>query len=217
MSILVLKDVSENSFSSDANIYTSPSTGLLKLYDNLFLIGMYPCLIKNRTISLTAVTGNITTTDTRIGNPSSIIPANSIINYSKIRVTLVGTCTTTVANAVNIRLHWGTNGSISDPTIFIATFTASASGTDVLFRMVADVAVRTIGASGTIEGNVSLINNGTTGISTTAMKVVQATYPSVFDTTVYKRLCVSANTGAATTSVKFQQCIAEIIDSSVNT
>jgi hypothetical protein len=145
--------------------------------------------------SITAGTAAIAATDTKILS-SPVMPANRLVAGTAIRVTVIGTDTSTAAAAPVLVLRYGTAGTTSDDTLAIVTFAnAPTSGNGIPFKITLDVTVRTSGASGTAYGVGSIVNQGTTGISSTATQVVLATTKALNTITASTYLTASLTSG----------------------
>ena len=161
----------------------------------------------------TAASSAINTTETIIvgGLSNSKIPANTLQAGTTVRIVLNGTCTSTAANASTFRVRFGGAGTTADTAIGSATTAAAAtSGTAIPFTAVIVFTVRTVGASGTIAGTLTLTNQGTTGIATTASQVIALTVAAP-DTSVDRWLSVSYQSAATTTTSTFQNGVIEFV------
>lgn len=94
--------------------------------------------------------------------------ANALRTGSTIRFVVIGTCTATVANASTFRVLMGTNNSTSDTAVLTAAVTSAASGTAIPFRVEIIITCRSVGASASFYGAMTVLNNGVTGISSAA-------------------------------------------------
>lgn len=79
-----------------------------------------------------AASAAINTVDTIIASSASL-PANYFQAGTTYRITVSGTCTSTVANLSTFTLRIGPNGTTADTTIATPTCTAAASGTTIPF------------------------------------------------------------------------------------
>jgi hypothetical protein len=154
---------------------------------------------------MTAASSAINTTETKLMNTASIA-ANQLTAGSTYTVVLYGTCTSTVANASNIRVRIGTAGTTSDAVVGLITPTAATSGTGVNFTCTFTLKVRTTGVGGTMAGNGFLMNNGTTGISSVA-DVVGTVQSITVNTTAANIISVWYVSAATTTTSTFQDGI----------
>ena len=163
--------------------------------------------------SLIAASSAINTTETiLVGGLSSLpIPANALAVGSNIRVTLIGTCTSTAANASTFRVRFGTAGTTADTAILTGAVTAVTSGTTVGFKAVIEFTVRTLGASATFAGSLTVLNSGTTGIQANNSNVIPLT-AAAGNTTVANYLSVSYVSAATTTTSTFQNAIVEFLN-----
>jgi hypothetical protein len=160
--------------------------------------------------SITAASAAINTTETIL--TSYTIPASQMIAGTTFRVTVYGTCTSTAANASNLRVRLGTAGTTSDAAVAVITPTAATTGTSVPFQASFLVTIRTTGSgTGTTAGSGWLNNNGTTGISAAADVVSTLTTTSALNTTVQNTISVTYSSAATTTTSTFQLAAIEIV------
>jgi hypothetical protein len=94
--------------------------------------------------------------------------ANALRAGTTIEFEIIGTCTASVANASTFRVLMGTNNSTADTAVLTAAVTSAATGTAVPFRIRITLTCRTVGASASFYGAMTVWNNGVTGISSTA-------------------------------------------------
>lgn len=169
-------------------------------------------IVRGRVGATIGASAAINTSETVVagGSTSLQLLAGQLLAGNSIRVVLQGTCTSTAANTSTFRVKFGTNGTTADGTILSATTAAAqTSGTNIAFTVIIEATVRTVGASATIAGTFTLINQGTTGISTTATQVIAMT-ASAFDSTVASYISVSYVSAASTTTSTFQNGIVEL-------
>jgi hypothetical protein len=159
--------------------------------------------------SITAVSGAINTTETSL--TSYTIPASSLIAGTTFRIMVFGTCTSTAANASNIRVRLGTGGTTSDAVAAVVTPTAATSGTNIPFQAVLYVTIRTTGSGGTMGGNGALNNNGVTGISSSADVIGTPQSAVAVNTTVQNIISLWYVSAATTTTSTFQIASIEIV------
>jgi hypothetical protein len=160
--------------------------------------------------SITAASSGINTTETIL--TSYTIPASQMIAGTTFRVTVYGTCTSSAANASNIRVRLGTLGTTSDPAVAVVTPTAATTGTSVPFQATFMVTIRTTGSgTGTTAGAGWLNNNGVTGISAAADVVSTLTTTSALNTTSQNIISVTYSSAATTTTSTFQLAAIEIV------
>ncbi len=187
-------------------------TGKFKIGDGVTAWVSLPYVgpVKSATVAASAA---INTTETIIGGgvgTEAFVPANSLKVGSTIKVTILGTNTSSVGNASTFRLRMGPLGTIAETVQASAAITSAASGTTIPFKAVLELTVRTIGATGTLAGSLSVQNQGTTGIFTAAANVVVATVAAL-DTTVNNYLTVTYQSAAATTTSTIQNVIIEVV------
>lgn len=159
--------------------------------------------------SLNAVSAAINITETILA--SSVLPANFLTVGAVFEIVVYGTCTSTVANASNIRIRMGTAGTSADAIAAVITPTAAATGTAVPFTARFLISIRTIGAAATLAGNGNLNNNGVTGLSNAAVVVGTPTNAVAINTTVANTIQVSYQSAATTTTSTFQLAAIELV------
>lgn len=163
-------------------------------------------------IDVNAVTSSNTET---ILIQSPVFAANSLSAGSVFRVRLSGffTKTGTTATTTNLRIRFGPTGTTSDTQVALLALTSNAAASsNIAFGAEIIVTVRSVGSSGAVIASISLWNQGTTGISTTAVRVGPsgaAPTTVVLNTTVSTRLSVTAQTGATTSTVTLGQAFIE--------
>ena len=162
-----------------------------------------------------AASAGINTVETIVAQSAIAVPANSLVVGDSFRVTLLGTCTSSAANASTIAVRIGTAGTTADSVALTATTgVAGTSGTAVPFKIVGEFTVRTIGAAATLYGYVTVINGGavgaTGGFSQTATQVIAFT-PSTIDSTAANFISATYLSAASTTTCTFQNGIVEMI------
>lgn len=175
---------------------------------------MYPLDIipSGSAVGITAASGAINTTETVIAKTGTAMPAGRLLAGTTIRATWIGTCTATVANASTFSIRYGTAGTTSDGLLSQAVTAASAaSGTNIPFKAVLEVTIRTTGAAATSYGTLTLYNLGATGIATTAVQVIAATETNINTTTASTFLDATYVSAATTTTSTFQQAYIEVL------
>lgn len=162
--------------------------------------------------SIVANSAGINTTETIIVK-SAALAANRLVAGTHIRATLIGTCTTTVANTSSFLVRMGTNGTTADTAIATATTgVAGTTGTAIPFKVVIDFTVRTVGASGTGFITAALDSNGTTGIiATTGQLLIQPSMSAFNTTTASNIISFSYVSAATTTTSTFNQAVIEVV------
>lgn len=107
--------------------------------------------------STTASSGGITTTETVVAQSLSI-PANTLQIGSTIRVRLYGTVR--VSSGVNSTwgVRAGSAGTTSDALLltFLLGLASSTGGDDIPFSVTMDLVVTSIGASGSVSGQIDM-------------------------------------------------------------
>jgi len=157
--------------------------------------------------SITADTAALNITETLV--TSMTIP--TAVVGTVYRISISGTCTSSVANASTFTIRAGTLGTTGDASIGTVAITSAASGTSIPFFAHVYLTVRTTGATGGVVGMLALTNNGTTGIATTATAVVAVTPAALFNTTTATKLSITYKSAAVTTTTTFQTAVLEIV------
>jgi hypothetical protein len=154
----------------------------------------------------------INTTETIIVKTPALA-ANRLVAGTHIRITLVGTCTTTAANTSTFTLRMGTLGTTSDTAIATpVTSVAGTTGTSIPFKVVLEFTVRTASATGTGFVSLQLDSQGTTGITATQTPNFILPSMSTFNTTTANNiLSLSYKSAATTTTSTFKQATIQII------
>jgi hypothetical protein len=163
--------------------------------------------------SATTTSGSINTSETIVLVTSTAIGAARLAVGTTIRCTLNGNCTASAANASHVRIRIGTAGALADTAVFdVTTPVSAASGTNIPFRMILEMTMRTIGSgtSATAVGQYTVINQGITGIGTVAANTAVASM-SGFDSTANNFLSATYLSAAATTTCVFTQGFFEIV------
>lgn len=161
--------------------------------------------------AITAATAAINTAETIVVQ-SPVLTAGRFMTSTIIRIEFSGTCTSTAGNTSTFRIRIGTAGTTADGIVMsITTAAAAVSGTNVAFSGEIDMTIRTIGASATAFGYLTLFNQGTTGISTTSTQVIQGTM-TAFNSTTANFVSLTYQSAAATTTSTFQVAQIEVID-----
>lgn len=130
---------------------------------------------------------------------------------TKIRITLEGTSTSTAANTTTFTIRAGTAGTTADASVAaFATAAAGTTGTAIPFKVVIDFVVRTLGASGTGAGSMTLVANAATAIGGAVTNVVPGTTATLATTTA-TFLDITHVTAATTTTNTFQDVSIEVL------
>lgn len=195
-------------------------SGTVTGFKQKFTDDNYGSLYRGQLAAIVAATAGINSTETIVvgGLNNCPIPANSLQIGDTIRVTLLGTCTSTAANASTIALRFGTAGTTADALILTGATTvlAAVSGTAIPFKVVVDLTIRTLGSgtSGTCAGQFVIENQGTAanaaaiGIQTCNTQLIAMTATG-FNTTVNNYLSATYKAAATTTTCTFQVAIIE--------
>lgn len=161
----------------------------------------------NSRASISANTAGITTTQVQV--VALTIAANVLTAGRAYRLTVSGTISSSVANAVTLRARIGTTtltGNIITSNAPSATTTAAGDG----FTWTALVTVRSTGASGSIIGESSFVGGSSQPFATaTGHSSVTATV--AVDTTVQNILEATIVTAAGTTTVTGRVATIELV------
>ena len=173
-----------------------------------------------RVAGLVAATAGLNTTETILVKSALLLPTRTDFGQtllgtlnvgSLIRVTINGTCTSTNADVSTFTMRAGILGTTADASIATWVVTSSGSGTAIPFTVVINVTVRTLGASGTGYGTMSVQNTGVTGIAAVTNTVVaSASAITALPTTTATFLDFSYVSAATTTTCTFQAATLEI-------
>lgn len=176
-------DIFVNSF--DKNLYTLDDAGKLLMVDS----------------AITAAIANITLaaagTVVAVGGATFPAGANTIPIGASYRITIEGTFTGTVT-ATTFRVHLGTAGTAADAIIATGAVTG-AVGTAIA-RIEILVTFRTVGAAGTLQAFLNVLQPGVVGVSNLANNLVAMTTTTAPNTTVNNLLTVSVVSAAAGSS-----------------
>jgi hypothetical protein len=122
---------------------------------------------------------------------------------TRFKATLLGTCTSTNADISTFTIRAGTAGTTADASVATAAVTAAGSGTGIGFQIVIQGTVRTLGATGTAAGSMTVTNTGVTGIAAVTNTVVPFTSATLATTTA-TFLDITYVSAATTTTCTFQ-------------
>jgi hypothetical protein len=140
------------------------------------------------------------------------LPANYLQAGTTIRITFMGTCTSSSAQTQTFAIRIGTAGTTSDGLMFSGTnISSAASGTNIPFKLVLELTVRTTGSSATCYAHYTLVNQGTTGISAAAATIQTGTVTSFNTTTANNIISATYKANAVGPACNFQQSFIEII------
>lgn len=181
----------------NATIIGDPGAGNANAQGAYYVQGMPQCV--STANNAPAV---ITTVETYIVNPYTI-PANAVAVGNQFRIHIYGQCTSSVAaNITTITVRFGPAGTVAD-TALASPFTlaSASSGTNIGFYIELLCSFTTVGASAVLWDSFTFLNNGVTGVSTTAQLTFINTSTTV-NSTVLNKLGVSLKTSAATTGVQ---------------
>jgi hypothetical protein len=161
--------------------------------------------------SIIADSAAINTTETIVVKTPALA-ANRVIAGTTIRIPVSGTCTSTAANTQTFTVRWGTAGTTADTAM--ATFvtgSAATSGTTVPWHGEILLTIRTVGASATATGDMTMLNSGVTGCAIVGTQVILPTLANFNSTTASAILSLSYKTAATTTTSIIKQAPIEIV------
>lgn len=172
-----------------------------------------------RVAGLTAATAGLNTTETILAKSALQLPrtdygqsiAGTLNVGTLIRLTLNGTCTSSNADVSTITMRAGILGTTADASVATWVVTSAGSGTAIPFQIIVNVTVRTLSATGTAYGTMSVQNTGVTGIAAVTNTVVaSASAITALPTTTATFLDFSYVSAATTTTCTFQAATLEI-------
>jgi hypothetical protein len=132
---------------------------------------------------------------------------------SLVRATIKGTYTAAAGSAPIFTVRAGTLGTISDAQVGAATLgTSATSGTAIIFNVRIEFNVVTLGASGTVVGDVFAVNSGTTGIFTAATNQTVALATSLAIATTTATYIDISMTAGASNSASITACLIEVLN-----
>lgn len=165
--------------------------------------------VKGLQTSITAALAAITNTETLVVS-APLVPGVTLQPGTKIRITIEGTSTSTVANVTTFTVRAGVLGTIADASVVaFATAVAGTTGTAIPFKAVIELTVRTLGSAGTAAGSLTITANAATAIGGAVTTVVAGTSATLATTTA-TFLDVTLNNAAATTAETVQDATIEI-------
>lgn len=143
-----------------------------------------------RAKGLVAASAAVNTTETILAQ-IPLLPGTSLAVGSIIKGTVFGTCTNTSTDLSTFAIRAGILGTIADQSVATATVTAGTNGTNVPFSADFEFVVRTLGATGTAELGMKLLNGTTAATGLTGIAPYGITN------------VISAGTNLATTTATF--------------
>jgi hypothetical protein len=156
---------------------------------------------------IVAASAAINTTETVLAK-LALLPAATLKVGSIIKATLYGTCTNTNTDVSTFAIRAGILGTIADQIVASNTVTAGTNGTNVPFSVEIEHVVRTLGATGTSELGMKLLNGTTaaTGLTGIAPYGItnQLSAGTNFATTTATFVEVTYLSAATTTTCTFQ-------------
>jgi hypothetical protein len=159
---------------------------------------------------MTSITANVSITGgtAQVQVISFTIPANTLLVGSTFRIRASGTGGSN-ASANTFRVRIGTTTLTGNIAATLATTgTAAAS---IPFSIDAIATIRSIGATGSALGSISLNNNTSTGIANKASAVGQTTATVVVNTTVQNIIELTFQPANAATNVVIYNAVIEIV------
>lgn len=172
-----------------------------------------------RLSSSTGAAVAIAATETLISN-LQITPGtntNSMLGTLKVgsvfRATIKGTYTAAAGSVPIFTVRAGTLGTISDAQVGAASLgTSATSGTAIIFNARIEFNVVTLGASGTVVGDVFAVNSTTTGIFTAATNQTIALATSLAIATTTATYIDVSMTAGASNSASITTALLEILN-----
>lgn len=130
---------------------------------------------------------------------------------SLVTATIKGTYTAGAGSTPIFTVRAGTLGTTADAQVGAASLgTSATSGTAVIFNARVQFNVVTLGASGTVVGDVFAVNSTTTGIFTTAANQTIALATSLAINTLTSTFIDFSMTAGASNSASITSCLIEI-------
>lgn len=180
--------------STNKRAYCLDDTGLLNPLDSGILA----------TVANTTVTAGATTTIA--GGSTVSVPANTMQAGSTYKVTILGSFTGT-ATATAFRVHLGTLGTNADAVIYTSSVTGAVGTAQACIEII--FTIRTVGASGTLQGTTIIHQNSATGVAAATISVVAGTTTTAPNTTVNNFMTISILSAASGSSGTVQNVIIE--------
>ena len=169
---------------------------------------------KTGTASYTGTgTAGINTVETEIVISEIVIPKNRLRVGTTMRCTWIGTCNSSAANTSTFTVHFGTNGTVADGLLASATTGNAGTGAgNVPFKAVMEITLRTVGATTTAYGMLTVQSQGNGGIvGAGGQNTAVATMTSINTKTDLAYLTLAYYSAAITTTSTFQSALIEII------
>lgn len=193
----------------DAALFVSEGSGNWRClcYRRFNGAALYPFRVANESTGAQAISAN---TDTYITGSMLDIPNGKLAAGSRILWRFVATKTAAGTATPVWNVRFGTNGSTADTSRITFTGDAQTGAIDTAFIEIV-LTVRSVSATGVIEGMYRLNHNlATTGFATKNTNIIAVT-SGAFDNTVNgSKIGVSVNTGASA-AWTFTQVQAELI------
>jgi len=162
-----------------------------------------PALI---TYAAATASAGVNTTETVLETLTITAGALAVVG-THVRITLLGACSSTAANASTFTIRAGTLGTTGDASLAAPTVTSAWSAYAPAFRVVIEFTVR---SSTTLAGTLSVYNSDITGIAAASVSVVPFTYSGLPLNTSTK-LSITYKTAASTTTSVFQNAVIELL------
>ncbi len=193
---------------SDSQLYVSIAGGNVG-NDPTTDAGVHWKLASELQASIITASGAIANVETVVVK-LAILPGKTLRAGSKVRITLEGTCNSSVGNVPTFTIRAGILGTTADASVAAIALPAAGTGAaPIAFKAVIEFTVQTLGAAGTCAGSLTLIDNATGGLSTTLVNVVPFTSATLATTTA-TFLDVTFVAAAATTTCTFADASIEV-------
>ena len=162
---------------------------------------VFPAISKTFSISITNFEQSLTASGFYPTVPYFVPDVGAVY-----RVSIRGSGNSSSAGSIQFKLKIGPSNSTSDQTVYTLTTTSASSGSNVPFKAEMELTVRSNGGSGTVFGSGNFLNNGTTGLSNSAVVVSNGSVQSVnFSVDTY--ISVSAITASTNQSITVNQIV----------
>ena len=161
-------------------------------------------------VSVTTATGSFSTVEKYV-SPAGFSISGGMTLGQAVRITIIGTCTSSAGNTNTIKIKYGANGTTADATITTLTFTASASGTTIPFKLTIDVVCSLVGASGTCFCAIAIANSGAATGFVANVATFNTAVSSAFANNLPGILGVSMVSSAGTTSYNVLAAYSEVV------
>jgi hypothetical protein len=156
--------------------------------------------------ALTGATGSIANSETKIFSSDVAMAASRLLAGTTVIIKLAGTASAGSSPSAPIfRVRYGTAATTSDGQLLSFTLgTAPTTGTTIAWSADIVFTIRTTGSSGTCDGTLTLVNQGITGLSTTATQVIRGSASALNTTTATTFFTVTFISGSTNESAIIQ-------------